>query len=310
MYKFLLITCMLFTCNADTQMIQRSKVLMGTFVSISVDKHHKELLQPSFDIVKRIEDSLSSYKETSPIYQLNQKKNACLDKYSYEALKHALEYYKQTNGYFNIAIGKITKDLYRFGKKERIVPQSELEKSCTSIKGLTFNKYKAFLKNDTKIDLGGMGKGFAVDKVSRFLEHNKVKKAIIALSGDIRCIGSCKINVYNPLDAEHPLAVFIMHNSGVSTSGNYNRYVKTSKYNHLINPKTKRSEQKFISITLVSTLPSVTLDAYATAASVMPMQKAYKFLNTQKLGYIILQADKKLILSENITEYADLLKTK
>jgi thiamine biosynthesis lipoprotein len=283
---------------------------MGTFVSIAIDKQHKELLQPSFEIIKRVEDSLSSYKKTSPIYQLNAKKNARLDKYSYEGLKDAVQYYKQTDGYFDIAIGKITKDLYRFGDKERIASQSELEKSCTSIKGLKFNTYEAFLKHDIKIDLGGMGKGFAVDKVNTFLKQNKVEKAIIALSGDIRCIGSCKIIVNNPLDPQHPLAVFRMHNSGVSTSGNYNRYVKSLQYNHLINPKTKQSEQKFISVTLISKLPSTTLDAYATAASVMPMQKAYAFLNTQMLGYIILQADKKLILSKNIAEYADLLKSK
>lgn len=308
MYKLLLLTCMIFTCKADTQeMTERSKVLMGTFVSVSVDKEHKELLRPSFKIIEKVDNSLSSYKQNSPIFKLNKNKNSYLDTYTYEALELSLAYYKQTDGYFNIAIGKITKDLYRFGEDERIASQNELENSSASIEGLVFNKYEAFLKNDIKIDLGGMGKGFAVDKVSEFLLQNKVQKAVIALSGDIRCIGSCNIIVNNPLDSVHPLATFVMHNSGVSTSGNYNRYVKTTKYNHLINPKTKKSQQKFLSITLISRLPSATLDAYATAASVMPTQKAYQFLDSQQLGYIILQADKKLVVSENITKFVDKL---
>ena len=287
-------------------MTERIKVLMGTFVSISVEKEHDKLIQPSFALIKQIENSLSTYKKNSPVFQLNKNKHASLDKYSYEALQYALQYYKQTNGYFNIAIGTITKDLYRFGAKERIALKNELERSSTSIHALKFNKDEAFLGDAVKIDLGGMGKGFAVDKVYEFLLQNKVKKAVIALSGDIRCIGRCSIAVNNPLDVAHPLARFIMHNSAVSTSGNYNRYVKTKKYNHLINPKTKESEQKFISITLVSKLPSVTLDAYATAASVMPVKKAYAFLNSQPLAYIILQSDKKLVISKNIADYTEM----
>ncbi|UCM99314.1 FAD:protein FMN transferase [Sulfurimonas sp. SWIR-19] len=307
MYRLFLFASLFITCNADAQMIQRTKVLMGTFVSISVDKEDKKFLKPSFEIIKRVDNSLSTYKKNTPIFKLNNSHHAFLNQYSYEALKLSLKYYKETEGYFNIAVGTITKDLYRFGANERIASKSELQKSSTSIKALRFDRHEAFLENGVKIDLGGMGKGFATDKVSEFLLQNKVKKAVVALSGDIRCIGSCKVAVNNPLDETHPLVTFIMRDSGVSTSGNYNRYVQRKKYNHLINPKTKESEQKFISITLVSKLPSATLDAYATAASVMPVKKSYAFLNAQNLAYIILQADKKLIVSKNIDDYVDLL---
>ena len=299
---------MLITCYADTQMSERLKVIMGTFVSISIEKSHKTLLEPSFAIVSKVDNSLSTYKKNSPISRLNANKHSLLDNYAYEALFKALVYYKETDGYFNIAIGAITKDLYRFGAKERIVPSHELQKSSVAIKSLRLKKYEAFLDDNIKVDLGGMGKGFAVDKVTQFLLQKGVKKAIIALSGDIRCIGSCKIVVNNPLDKTDPLALFFMQNSGVSTSGNYNRYVKTTKHNHLINPKTKQSQQQFISVTLVSKLPSTTLDAYATAVSVMPIKKAYAFLDSKDLGYIILQADKKLIISKNIDDYVYLMK--
>lgn len=217
---------------------------------------------------------------------------------------------KKTNGYFDIAIGKITKDLYRFGTQERIVSNKTLQQSSTTIANLVLAGHEAMLYKGIKIDLGGMGKGFAVDKVRAFLAQKGVRKAVIALSGDIRCIGMCKIAINNPLHVNTQLASFTMRNSGVSTSGNYNRYVKSTKYNHLINPKTKQSEQAFLSVTLVSNLSSAMLDAYATAASVMPLQKAYVFLNAQPLGYIILQADKKLVVSENITNYVADLKLK
>lgn len=303
MYRLFVVLCIVVTCNTYAQMLQRTKVLMGTFVSIAVDKEHKSLLQPSFDIIEAVDASLSSYKENSPISTLNRFKKADLDPYSLEAVKLSLGYYKQTDGYFDIAIGKITKDLYRFGVNERVVATKELESSSTSLEAVTLQNNRAQIKGDVKIDLGGMGKGFGVDKVNEFLKQNNVKKAIIALSGDIRCIGECSINVKNPLSEKTPLASFTLCDSGVTTSGTYNRYIKSQKYNHLINPKTKHSQQEFLSITLISTLASATLDAYATAVSVMPKQEAYTFLNSHDLAYIVLQTDQKLVVSENISEY-------
>jgi len=148
---------LLFTLlHADTALVTRQKVLMGTFVSISVDEEHKALIAPAFDILKNIDASLSSFDANSPIYKLNHHKSAKLNRYSYEALKLSLAYYKETDGYFDIAVGKITKDLYRFGLDERVASQEALKKTSTNIHGLLFNKEEAIITDNIKIDLGGI----------------------------------------------------------------------------------------------------------------------------------------------------------
>jgi len=169
---------------------------------------------------------------------------------------------------------------------------------------LSFNTKEAFIDKDMKLDLGGMGKGFGVDKVVAYLKSKLVPKAIVSASGDIRCLDTCHIDIQNP-HSESFLASFdtSKNEMGISTSGNYNKYVKTTKNNHLINPKLKKSAQNFISITLISNMPSSDLDAYATALSVMPKEKAYSFLDSKPIAYVILQADKKLVISENISEF-------
>ncbi len=86
----------------------------------------------------------------------------------------------------------------------------------------------------------------------------------------------------------------------ISTSGNYNRYVKSTKNNHLINPKLKRPQDKFISITLISSMKNSDLDAYATTSSVMPLKKAYEFLDSLDLAYITMSSDGKLRFSANL----------
>jgi len=304
--KLLFIICIVLGLNAHSKMIKRTKVLMGTFVSISLNSDDYRLFKGTFEILHRVDGSLSSYKTTSPIYKLNRERKVEINLLTYDALLLSTKYYKQSFGYFNIAIGSLTKDLYHFGENERVPEYWELKESDTSITSLEFDERSASLGQGVKIDLGGMGKGFGVDRAVEYLKINGVEEARVALSGDIRCLGVCKIEINNP-NAKEPLISFFTKETdmGISTSGNYNRYVKTTQHNHLINPKTKISQTSFTSITLISKLPNSDLDAYATAASVMATKLAYKFLDSMDLAYVVLQSDGRLIKSKNLSLFVD-----
>lgn len=290
--------------QVEAKNISRTQVIMSTFIHISLEEQDKDYLQKGFNIVKAVDASLSSYNPKSKIFKLNQDKNITLDKYSHEALILSKKYYKKTHGYFDVTIGSITKDLYRFGEDERVPTNSDLLKAKISLSSLKIKKNKVSIEDGIKVDLGGMGKGFAVGKVAKFYRENHVKNAVIAASGDIRCLSICDIQVKNPFEDAHLVSFETTKNNlGISTSGNYNRYVNSTKNNHLINPKSKKSQTKFISITLIGGLASADLDAYATASSVMPLVLAYKFLDSLDVGYIVLQSDKKLLISKNISKY-------
>lgn len=289
---------------AQDNLFSRTKVLMGTFITISAAKENKNHIQKGFDILSDVEMSLSSYNKKALVYILNHEKKTHLDTHLFKALQLSKKYYHETDGYFNITIGSITKNLYRFGENERIPHAKEFKEANVNFNGLSFNKNEAFLDKNTTLDLGGMGKGFGVDKVAQYFISKDVTQAVIAASGDIRCLGECHMNIQNP-HADKYLADFdtLKTQTGVSTSGNYNRYVKSVKNNHLINPKSKKPEQDFSSITLISQISSSDLDAYATALSVMPKEKAYDFLASKPIAYIILQSDTKLVVSKNINQF-------
>ena len=292
--------------NAFAQDVLRTKVIMGTFVTVTLPEEKKQDMQAVFKIMKNVDASLSSFKQNSPIFKLNQNKITSLDAYSYEALQLSQKYYNQTDGYFNVAIGAITKDLYCFGKEEKVPQEKALKRSDTSFKNLHFTQTQANISHTIKIDLGGLGKGFAVDKAMVYLKEHQVRKAKVAASGDIRCLGTCKIEIKNPF-SEKPLFAFETKKQemGISTSGNYEHFVKNTQYNHLINPKTKHSQTNFISVTLISALPSSQLDAFATAISVMPKEKAFVFLKKFNIAYVILDTQMKLFISENISQLSN-----
>lgn len=289
----------------DAKTTSRTQVIMSTFVTITTEAKNEKYINDGFEIMKNVEMSLSSYNKDAKVFQLNKELHVVLDGYLYEALSQSKEYYKQSDGYFDITIGSITKDLYRFGEDERVATTRELESAKVDLNALRFNPKEAFIKEGIKVDLGGMGKGFGVDKVAEYFRELQVNDAIISASGDIRCLSTCSVEVQDPFDEESTLLSFeTLHGDmGISTSGNYNRYVISKENNHLINPKAKKSQTLFASITLIGDISNASLDAYATAASVMPLHVAYEFLGSIDVAYIIVRSDKEVVISKNITKY-------
>ncbi len=274
---------------------------MGTYVTISLNDKDLSHANKAFKRLKEVEAALSSYDPQAQIYRLNHEHTISPDPDTLKALRESTGYYHQTNGYFDITIGSITKGLFHFGEHERIPSADELLAARVDFKGLHISDEKVWTEEGVLIDLGGMGKGFGVDRAKELLRANGVRKGVIALSGDIFCFHRCQMQIQNPF-AEGSFARFTtaQDNIGISTSGNYRRYVRSKDYHHLINPKTRSSSKSFASITLMSaTHNNSILDAYATAASVMPKVEALSFLNDQKgLGYLLVDNHKKLYINQ------------
>jgi len=283
------------------QSISRMQVHMSTFMTISADDRYIKQIEDAFEIIKDVEGSISSYINSSIIYKLNKNKKVKLDEYTYDALLLSKKYYEKTDGFFDVTVGSITKDIYKFGEKEYLASDEELSNAKIGFNYLKFDNKNAYMQTGMKVDLGGMGKGFAVDKVAQYFRNNDIKKATISASGDIRCLDICSIDIQDPFkDATLLSFKTTKTDLAISTSGTYNRYIKSQKNNHLINPKEKKSQTKFISITLVGDMLNADLDAYTTASSVMPIDKAYKFLNSLDVAYIIVQSDSSIKIGGNI----------
>jgi len=290
------------------EMLERTQVLMGTFVKISLPKEDTQAVQESFDILHAVDRALSSYDKQADIYLLNHNRTAELTPYSYEALTLSKKYYDRSDGYFDIAVGSITKGLYQFGEDEKIAREDDLSSANTDIRGLHFNPNKAWLEKGIVIDLGGMGKGFGVDKVAEYLHDENITQGVIALSGDIRCLDVCNMGIQNPF-GEGLVAEFRTKepNTAISTSGNYHRYVESTKHNHLIDPKKRASQQLFASITLLSHGSNSDIDAYATAASVMALENARLFLDSLDVGYVLITNSGDQYVSDNFGMFVEQL---
>ena len=288
----------------------RSQVIMGTFCNITLEEKNKKQIQEGFTLLKEIELSLSSYDKKAKVYKLNHQEKVMSDKYLTEILEKSRDIYNESSGYFDITIGSVTKGLYHFGENEQVPSQKELDSARVELKGIVENNGTIRLEKGIKLDLGGIGKGYGVDKVAQYYAEQNITKGKISLSGDIRCLDICNFSIQNPFEENSTLMTLKskISNLSISTSGTYRRYIKEKKYHHLIDPKTKKQGRVFVSVTLLTHADNSKIDALATAISVMNEKDALFFLLRQpSIAYILVKQNGER-LRGNLEKFAKIYK--
>jgi len=306
--KILLLSSLLPTLLLSTPFQTRTQALMGTFVHISLEEQHNRQISQSFRRIKEIEHSLSSYDSEALVYKLNHTHQVPYDAYLAEAISKSKQYYQDTHGYFDITIGSISKDLYHFGEENSTIPSEEaLKHAKLGIDTIEINATTIRTEENITIDLGGMGKGYAVDKVADFLAEQNISKGIVALSGDIRCLDVCTFELQSPFSEQTFASLKSkVPQLSISTSGTYRRYVKDTSHHHLINPKTAKQGKAFVSVSLFTHANNTKIDAYATAISVMSKEKALAFLKAhEEIGFILVESDGKIMYG-NLEKFVEL----
>lgn len=274
---------------------------MGVSFEFSVvsdsEKQAQKWLDFAIEETKRVEDSISSWKPTSQTSKINQNagiKPVKVSKELFDLIKRSKEISKLTRGYFDISFASIDK-IWDFQKKYTQIPDSlEVKKSVSKINYeniiLNNEKQTVFLKEKgMKIGFGAIGKGFVAEHIKKLWKKQGVSVGLINASGDLTCFGvppqseAWKIGITNPFDKTHDLGWFDLKDSGVVTSGGYEKYVEINgkRYAHIINPKTGWPSEGLASVTIFCANAELA-DALATAVFVMGAEKGISFINQLK----------------------------
>lgn len=280
------------------ELLTRTRVLMGTYATVSLPSAYNRQINETFKLITKIEHALSTFDSNATLARLNHAHRIGYDPVLACALTLSRRYYEETDGYFDITVGSITKNLYRFGTQHPQSPDKQaLRQAKRNIDGFHVGKNTITSDPGIILDLGGMGKGFAVDEAAQYLGEHNITQGMVGLSGDIRCLDRCELYLQSPFD-EGIFAKIIskIPHLSVSTSGTYRRYATKKSEHHLINPKTAVQGNTFVSVTLITQADNTRIDAYATAVSVMPKDKALTFLQKHPdIGYILVEPDGHII---------------
>lgn len=279
--------------------------VMGTFgriVAVGDTVSAKRSIENAFRQIEAIEALMSRYKEDSVITRINRyafEDVVSIDDDTFRVIKKAIEYSELTDGAFDITIGPLV-ELWSKAAETKIRPtqkQIGQAKSKVGFEKLILDedaKTVRFSTEGMKLDLGGIAKGYAIDKAIEILQHEGMAGAMVDIGGDIRCFGvSYKknkkwlIGLQDPdvnqmdISTQNKILVLELGNSAVATSGHYRRFVLIGdqKVSHILDPKTARPAVNLDSTTII-TERAVDADALATAASVLGPSKAVELIET------------------------------
>lgn len=274
--------------------ITKNGFYFDTVVSISVyDQKDEALLDDCMDICKTYDALLSRTNPDSDISQLNNALANGQPGYTVSTdtaalIKDALDYYKKSDGAFDITLLPVSL-LWDFTGKHPHVPDSSSLSSALQ----RVDAKKVSVTGDTvsaapgqEIDLGGIAKGFIADKLKEYLEENGCKSGFINLGGNVLLVGSkgnedFTVGLRYPYKDDNSIIARVKASDlSIVTSGCYERYFEENgqKYHHILDPKTGMPvENHLLSVTILSK-SSTDGDALSTSCYVMGYKKAKKWI--------------------------------
>ncbi|MFT6810857.1 MAG: thiamine biosynthesis lipoprotein [Saprospiraceae bacterium] len=202
----------------------------------------------------------------------------------------------KTQGAFDITIGPLSK-LWRRAFRRNILPQeSEVAeaKDLVNYKWIHFNKEKqsVFLeKPDMRLDLGGIAKGYIIDRVFQYFSDKGINEVLVDGGGDI-FVGAA-------YDSEAPWKLSYggadqisngWEHRAIASSGDHFRYLEYGgmKYSHIIDPRTGYGSNQPSQV-VISAPSCVLADALASTISILGMERGQEFLThfpNSKLEYL------------------------
>lgn len=294
---FLLCIAMLTACqNSDkNKKVSKDIFAMDTYMTVTAyGKNAENGVNKAVDEINRLEMVLSAEKQESDIYKLNETGSGTLSTDTKNIVSKALEINKTTNGAFDISIYPLmvkwgfTTQKYNVPSKNEI---SKLLKDVDSSKIIFDEKSGNIkLKENMKIDLGGIAKGYTSSRVMQIFKECGVTSGLVSLGGNVQALGTktdgtaWQIAIENPDKSSDYIGVVSVKDKAVITSGGYERYFEKNgkTYHHILDPETGYpAESGLKSVTIVSD-DGTLADALSTSLFVMGKEKALDYWREHK----------------------------
>jgi thiamine biosynthesis lipoprotein len=316
-HAIFLLTLLLLAHPVPADWLREEADVMGTRITVELFHSDPEVAQQGIEAVleemRRIDASMSPYIESSELARLNAAAGHAAFKTSgelFSLIERSLHFSELSGGAFDITFASVG-FLYDYRKSKR--PDAGQLKEATALinyRNLILNtdqKTIRFNKPGVRIDLGGIAKGYAVDRCIGLLQQRGIRQALITAGGDSRMIGDrwgrpWTIGVRNPRNEDELVAVIPLMDVAVSTSGDYERFFEENgvRYHHIINPASGKSASEMQSVTIIGP-DATTTDALSTTVFVMGLEAGLQLINRMPdIDAIVVDRNGELHYSESL----------
>ena len=301
---------------------------MGTLLRVGVwtsdEARASDGIEHVFREFDRLEALLSNWKNDSDVTRLNASAGIAPVKVSQDTiavLRTARDVSELTRGKFDITFGVLT-DIWRFDHdQDNVVPERDLIEA--RLKRIDYKAVEidstagtAFIdRPGMKVHLGGIGKGYAVDRAIALLRDQGFKDFLIQAGGDLYVAGSdggkpWKLGIADPRGNHDPFAMVQISDGTFSTSGDYERFfMKDGKrYHHILDPDFGEPARGCRSVTLVSN-KAVMADAVAKGVFILGPVEGMKLIEQlPDIEGVIVTDDNTVMISSGLKGRVELIR--
>ncbi len=304
----------------NTHRIEDTRVSMNTDVIITV--MHPDATEADYAIgcafaeVYKIEHLMSCTEEGSEVTRLNN--NGSLPNASSDlryVVTKSVEYSGVTNGSFDITVLPVI-DLWKERMRAGSPPtDDEINETLELVnyKNITIgNGSISFSQGSMGITLGGIAKGYAIDRAIEVLKEHYIEHALVNAGGDIRAMGfkteddPWNVALRNPKNRTEHITILNLRDMSIATSGNYERYFsEEARASHIIDPKTGYASDELLSATIIAE-NATDADALATAVFVLGEVGGMELVERlDGVEVLIITRDRRILRSSGFGEFED-----
>lgn len=315
--------------NNEVNSVTKTSYKMGTVVKVKVYSSKAEsIVKTALGLLDKLEEKLSAHIKSSEISKINEmagKRAVKVSNDTYNVVSKAVEYAELSQGRFDPTIGPVV-DLWGIGTKEQNIPNGkELGKKKKLVNYKQVRLYPEakkvkLMKEGMKLDVGGIAKGYAADKVIDLFKEKGVPKAFISLGGNVSVLGTkadgsaWKVGIQDPKEGRGKVMASVeLKNKTVVTSGNYERYFMKNgvRYHHILNPNTGRPARNGVISSTIVADSSFDADALSTVVYIMGVKEGLKLINDlADVQALIVTENNKVYATSEIKDKVNLLNDK
>jgi FAD:protein FMN transferase len=257
---------------------RRTRFLMDTVCTVQVQGGEGErLAERALDRMEALDHKLNALDPTSPLHAFNHEGRPIDDPEILSVMRTALRVSAETGGAFDVTVFPLVEAWGFYGDAPRVPEPGALAESLARVGYLQLELTETALTRSgdrAAIDLGGIGKGYAIQAAVEVLRSAGARAALVDAGGDLYALGQpegrlWRVGVRDPR-GDGVIAIFGVADRAVVTSGDYERVFQQDgrRYHHILDPRTGLPARGLTSVTIVSR-DAVLADALATAVFVL-----------------------------------------
>ncbi len=208
----------------------------------------QEILNAVADEAWRIEDKFSRYKKDNIIFKINHSQGEAIviDEETSRLLDFANELFEISEGLFDVTSG-VLRQIWTFDGSDNLPAKKQIKKILKNIgwQKVSREKTSVTLPQGMEIDLGGIGKEYAVDRCVQIAAQKTEQSVLVNFGGDLSMTVARKNNAFWSVGrlitgSDEAHGIFQLYSGAIATSGDANRYLLKDgvRYSHILNPLT------------------------------------------------------------------------